>query len=67
MINRLRMIINLLLGKSIVIYNTWNKEVFMIIGGKEEIITNRYYYDFIGNETCLKDKKGKIIYDKEVK
>lgn len=65
--NKLKIIINLLLGKSIVIYNNWNKEVLMIIGGKDEIITNRYDYDFIGNESCLKEKNEKIIFDKEVK
>lgn len=67
MINKLKIIVNLLLGKNIVIYNVWTKEVLMIIGGESEIITKRYNYEFIGNEPCLKGKRGKILFDKEVK
>ena len=68
MINRLKIIVNLLLGKHIVIYNIWTKEVLMIIGGENEIITKRYNYEFIGNEVCLKGKRGKkILFDEEVK
>lgn len=66
--NRLKMIINLILGKDIVIYDSWHKEVLMIIGSDEEIITKRYDYDFIGkNSNCLysDDKKGKIYYQNE--
>ncbi len=62
------MIINLILGKDIVIYDSWHKEVLMIIGSDEEIITKRYDYDFIGkNSNCLydDDKKGKIYYQNE--
>ena len=68
--NRLKLIINLILGKDIVIYDTWHKEVLMIIGSDEEIITKRYDYDFIGkNEECLvgNDKTGKIYYKEEIK
>ena len=43
--NRLKLIINLFLGKDIVIYDNWHKEVMMIIGSDEEIITKRYNYD----------------------
>jgi len=67
MINKLKIIVNLLLGKNIVIYNVWTKEVLMIIGGEKEIITKRYNYEFTGNEPCLKGKRGKILFDKEVK
>ncbi len=66
--NRLKIILNLILGKDIVIYDTWHKEVLMIIGSDEEIITKRYDYDFIGNNTqCLKgnNKTGKIYYVKD--
>lgn len=65
MMSKLKIIINLLLGKSIVIYNAWTKEVLMIIGRNDELIKNRYTYDFIGNESCLNIKKGKIIFEKE--
>ena len=68
--NRLKLIINLLLGKDIVIYDTWHKEVLMIIGSDEEIITKRYNYDFINkNDKCLadNDKTGKIYFKKEIK
>ena len=68
--NRLKLIINLLLGKDIVIYDTWHKEVLMIIGSDEEIITKRYDYDFISkNDEFLvgNDKTGKIYFKKEVK
>ena len=66
--NRIKMIINLILGKDIIIYDNWHKEVLMIIGSDEEIITKRFDYDFIGkNSNCLygDDKKGKIYYQKE--
>lgn len=68
--NRLKLIFNLLLGKDIIIYDTWHKEVLMIIGSDEEIITKRYDYDFISQDSeCLKgnNKTGKIYYEKEVK
>ena len=64
--NRLKLIINLLLGKEIIIYNMWTKKVLMIIGGNEEILTKRYNYDFIDkNSKCLKgnDKTGELFYD----
>ena len=63
--NRIKIIINLLLGKDIVVYDSWHKEVLMIIGSDEEIMTKRYDYDFISsNDKCLygDDKKGKIYY-----
>lgn len=66
--NRIKIIINLILGKDIVIYDNWHKEILMIIGSDEEIITKRYDYDFINkNNNCLyaDDKKGKIYYKKE--
>ncbi len=65
--NRIKLIINLILGKDIVIYDTWHKEVLMIIGSDEEIITKRYDYDFIGktDEYLVgNDKKGKIYFKK---
>ena len=64
--NRLKLIINLLLGKEIIIYNMWTKNVLMIIGGNEEILTKRYNYDFIDkNSKCLQgnDKTGELFYD----
>ena len=64
--NRLKLIINLLLGKEIIIYNMWTKKVLMIIGGDEEILTKRYNYGFIDkNSKCLKgnDKTGELFYD----
>ena len=68
--NRLKLIINLILGKNIVIYNMWTKEVLMIIGSDEEIMTKRYDYDFIDKDSaCLttNDKTGNIYFDKEAK
>lgn len=63
--NRLKLIINLLLGKDIVVYNVWKKEVLMIIGSDEEIMTNRYDYDFIEKDSkCLYGKNEKIYYKK---
>lgn len=62
--NRIKMILNLLIGKNIVVYNFITKEVLCIIGSDEEIITKRYDYDFIGNETCLKEKDNKVLYIK---
>lgn len=57
--NRIKMILNLLLGKEIVIYNTWTKKIVMIIGGNEEIITKRYDYDFIYNDDkCIYGNEG---------
>ena len=66
--NRIKLIITLLLGKEIVVYNVWNKEVLMIIGSDEEIMTKRYDYDFIDkNSNCLCGNKetGKIYYMKQ--
>lgn len=64
--NRLKTIINLLLGKNIIIYNNWTKEVLCIIGSDEEIFKNRFTYDFISkNDFCLKKEKGKLKYIKE--
>lgn len=63
--NRIKMIINLILGKEIIIYDMWHREVLMIIGSDEEIVTKRYDYDFIGkNEECLygDEETGKIYY-----
>ena len=65
--NRLKIILNLLLGKDIVIYDNWHKEVLMIIGSNEEIITKRYDYDFIGkNDKYLigDNKTGKVYFRK---
>jgi hypothetical protein len=65
--NRLKMIINLLLGKNIIIYNSWNKEILCIIGSNEEIFKSRFTYDFISKDDfCLKKEKGKFKYIKEV-
>lgn len=66
--NRLKLIVNLILGKDIVVYDNWHKEVLMIIGSDEEIITKRYNYDFIGkNDEYLigDDKTGKIYFKGE--
>lgn len=66
--NRLNLIVNLILGKEIVVYNMWTKEVLMVIGSNEEIITKRYNYDFIGkNDEYLigDDKTGKIYFKGE--
>lgn len=63
--NRLKMIINLILGKELIIYDSWHKEVLMILGSDEEIITKRYDYDWINsNEECLygDDNTEKIYY-----
>lgn len=63
--NRLKLIFNLILGKDIVIFDSWHKEVLMIIGSDEEILTKRYDYDFISkNSNCLygDNKTGKIYY-----
>ena len=62
--NRIKMILNLLIGKNIVVYNFITKEVLCIIGSDEEIITKRYDYDFIGNEPYLKEKDNKVLYIK---
>ncbi len=66
--NRIKMILNLLLGKEIVIYNTWTKKIVMIIGGNEEIITKRYDYDFIYNDDkCIygNEDTGEIFFKNE--
>ena len=63
--NRLKFIINMILGKDLVIYDSWHKEVLMILGSDEEIITKRYDYDFIDKDSkCLKEDKEKILYVK---
>lgn len=66
--NRLKMIFNLILGKELVIYDSWHKEVLMVLGSDEEIITKRYDYEWISqNEECFygDDKAGKIYYKKD--
>ena len=63
--NRFLMIIKLLLGKDIVIYNTWTKEVLMIIGSDAEVIKKRYDYDFIGKngeKLIGNETNGKLFY-----
>lgn len=65
--NRLKLIFNLILGKDIVVYDSWHKEVLMIIGSDEEIFTKRYDYDFMGkNDKCLvvNEEAGKIYFKK---
>ena len=65
--NRLKLRFNLILGKDIVVYNSWNKEILMIIGSDEEIFTKRYDYDFIGkNDKYLvgNNKTGKVYFKK---
>lgn len=65
--NRFLMIINLILGKDIVIFDSWHKEVLMIIGSDEEAIKKRYDYDFIGkNDKYLVGNKetGKVYFYK---
>lgn len=67
--NRFLMIINLILGKDIVIFDSWHKEVLMIIGSDEEAIKKRYDYDFIGkNDKYLVGNKetGKVYFNKEI-
>lgn len=66
--NRLKLIFNLILGKDIVVYDSWHKEVLMIIGSDEEIFTKRYDYDFMGkNDKCLvgNEETGKVYFKKE--
>ena len=68
MINRLKIIINLLLGKEIIIYNVWTKKILMVIGGDEEIITKRYDYNFIfPNEECIygNEETGELFFRDE--
>lgn len=65
--NRLKLIFNLILGKDIVVYDSWHKEVLMIIGSDEEILTKRYDYDFMGkNDKCLveNEETGKVYFKK---
>jgi len=67
--NRFLMIINLILGKDIVIFDSWHKEVLMIIGSDEEVITKRYDYDFIGKKDKYlvgNKKTGKVYFNKEI-
>jgi hypothetical protein len=64
--NRFKMIFNLLLGKELVIYDSWHREVLMIIGGNEEIIAKRFDYDWVfPEEECLygDEETGKIYYE----
>lgn len=68
--NRLKIIFNLLLGKEIVIYNTWTKKIVMIIGGNEEILTKRYDYDFIYSDDKYiygNNESGEIFFKNENK
>ena len=63
--NRIRMIINLILGKDIIVYDNWHKEIVMIIGSDEEIIRKRFNYAFVGkNEDCIEgnEETGQIFY-----
>ena len=65
--NRLKIIFNLILGKDIVVYNVWKKEVLMIIGSDEEILTKRYDYDFIGKDDKYlvgNEETGKLYFKK---
>lgn len=65
--NRLKLIFNLMLGKNIVIYDNWHKEVLMIIGSDKEVIRKRYDYDFIGkNDKYLigNEETGKVYFKK---
>lgn len=66
--NRIKIILNLLLAKEIVIYNTWTKKIVMIIGGNEEIVAKRYDYDFIHNgDKCIygNEDTGEIFFKNE--
>lgn len=66
--NRLKLIINLILGKDIVIFDSWHKEVLMIIGSDKEILTKRYDYDFIGKKDKYlvgNEKTGKVYFRKQ--
>jgi hypothetical protein len=68
--NRLKLIFNLILGKDIVVYDSWHKEVLMIIGCDEEIFTKRYDYDFMGkNDKYLAgdEETGKIYFKKQIR
>ena len=62
--NRFLMIINLILGKDIVIFDSWHKEVLMIIGSDEEAIKKRYDYDFIGKYLVGNKETGKVYFYK---
>ena len=44
--NRFYIIFNLLIGKDIVIYNSWTKELIGIIG-TSEVFKHRYNYKFV--------------------
>lgn len=68
MINRLKIIFNLLLGKDIVIYNVWTRKILMVIGSDEEILTKRWDYSFIGREdACIygNEETGEIFLRNE--
>ena len=61
----IKMIMNLILGKKIVVYNNHTKEIICILGGNEEIFKNRYTYDFIKDEYCIEEVNGKVVYKNE--
>lgn len=64
--NRIKIIIGLILGKNIIVYNKITKEVICSIGGEKEIFKNRVYYE-LNKWECFKIKDDKLLYiEKEV-
>ena len=64
MINKLKIIIGLLQGKDIIIYNKITKEVICSIGSEEEIFKKRVDYKLDKGE-CFRIKDDNLYYIEE--
>ena len=62
---RLMIIMDLILGRNIVVYDDITKEVIAVIGDKDEIIKKRYNYAITEkHEECFygDEEEGKMYY-----
>lgn len=58
MFERIRMIFKLLIGKSILIYNVWTKEIICILGDTKALIKKRHDYKYIDGDYTFVVRDG---------
>ena len=66
--NRIYFIVNFLLGKNLVIFDSWSKEVLCVLGKDEEVCQYKVSYDFAKeSDNCFVENNGKVEYRNEYK
>ena len=58
---RFKIILNLLLGRNMVIYNSYTNELIMILTKEEKLIKKRHDYCFMNDKEILLEDENDIV------